>query len=232
MTPDRSQFHAVNAAVASKQLMVQSSHITYCIQGGYTDDTITWLAGMKLTCNAASQPSVLPFQYVQSRCFPPTDTTYTCIKGLAATQALGMPAGRPHANNPSRSNVGIEIPTSNDGACISRCGLGQGTLQRTACVDPLERVSVLERRSATPPAAATAQAPMPSALCGAAASHVAVAMPHLKNCNLLRHRKPTPEDSPLCCQASVEQGSCGAVAAKCVRRCVRFRRAWAPVASL
>ena len=83
LIPDRSQFHAVNAAVASKQLMVQSSHITYCIQGGYTDDTITWLAGMKLTCNAASQPSVLPFQYVQSRCFPPTDATYTCIKDEA-----------------------------------------------------------------------------------------------------------------------------------------------------
>ena len=146
----------------------------------------------------------------------PTHASKTKL-GLAATQAMGIPAGRPHANNPSRSNVGIEISTSNDGACISRCGLGQGTRQRTA--------------SATP-AAATAQAPMPSALCGAAASHVAIAMPHLKNCNLLRHRKPTPQVSPLCCQAWVEQGSCGAVAAKCARRCVRFRRAWAPVASL
>jgi hypothetical protein len=160
----------------------------------------------------------------------PTHASKTKL-GLAATQAMGMPAGRPHANNPSRSNVGIEISTSNDGACISRCVLGQGTLQGTASADPLERVSVLEQRSATPSAAA-AQAPMPSPLCGAAASHVAAAMPHLKNCNLLRHRKPTPQDSPLCCQAWVEQGSCGAVAAKCARRCVRFRRAWAPVASL
>ena len=128
--------------------------------------------------------------------------------------------------------VGAMLALKSPRACISRCVLGQGTLQGTASADPLERVSVLEQRSATPAAAAAAQAPMPSPLCGAAASHVAAAMPHLKNCNLLRHRKPTPQDSPLCCQAWVEQGSCGAVAAKCARRCVRFRRAWAPVASL